>query len=313
MRILNLDNWCEEATKILREFAEVKELRWAEEQYEGLITSLSKPFESEHLLMFPNLKFVASCTTGLDHLPLEALRNNGIKVISLMGETDFLQDVWATAEHTMALILSLVRHIPAAFDDVKQGNWKRDRWQGSELHGKTLGIVGYGRVGRQVARFAEAFGMKVIWHDPYITVPEHNTIPDCCRTDREMNDLLRESDIVTVHVPLNESTRGMFGAEQFRLMKPTAYFINTSRGAVVDENALIEALEEKYIAGAALDVVINETGWSRFHNDLLLQADNYEEPDNFIITPHIAGNTAGSREKTQFFIANKIKEYVNGL
>jgi len=219
-----------------------------------------------------------------------------------------LQDVYATAEHTWTLILSLIRKVPFAFDDVKRGNWNREAWQGCELRGKTLGIVGYGRVGQQVAKIAEAFGMNIIWHDKYIPEPPSNTIPACFKVDRTLEVLLKESDIITVHVPLDESTRGMFGVEQFAMMKSTAYFVNTSRGAVVQEDALLWALIEKKIAGAALDVVNDEPN---IYHALKMYID-WPDKYNLIITPHCAGNTAESREKTQLFIANKIKEFILG-
>lgn len=307
MKILNLDSWCDEAKEILREVTVIKESRWAGDQYGGLITSLSKPFRSEHLLMFPKLKFIASCTTGLDHLPLEALKNNGIKIISLQGETAFLQDVHATAEHTFGLILSLVRRIPFAHNDVCKGNWEREAWQGSELFGKTLGIVGMGRVGSHVSKFAKAFGMKVIWCDPYIKQAPPNTIPDYYKVDRTLECLLGESDIVTVHAPLNAETTGMLGLEQFSQMKQGSYFVNTSRGPIVEEGALLTALLEKKIAGAAIDVATGEP-------DIWEQLRIYAKTqNNLIITPHISGNSVESRKSTQIFISNKIKEYINGL
>jgi len=282
------DTWGEKALEIVKDI-----------NANVLATSLNRSYSHDECKQFD---LIASCTTGTDHID-----NRDIPLISLKGETDFLQDVWATAEHTWALIMALIRKVPWAYQDVCQGNWEREKWQGTELYGKTLGIVGYGRVGRQVARFAEAFGMNVIWHDPYITAPEHNTIPDYCRTDREMNDLLRESDIITIHVPLNDETRYMFGINQFAQMKPTAYFVNTSRGAVVNEDALVNILFHKLIAGAAIDVVENEP---HIPHDLGFLA---KYGKRLIITPHISGCTTESREKTQLFIVNKIKEYVNDL
>jgi len=216
-----------------------------------------------------------------------------------------LQDVYATAEYTWALILSLIRKVPFAFDDVKCGNWKREAFQGTELHGKTLGIVGYGRVGQQVARIAEVFGMKVIANDlpsDRHDAPYKNHKVEFCTLDT----LLRYADIITVHVPLNESTRGIFGWKQFEMMKPTAYFINTSRGGIVSHHALEDVLMTGEITGAALDVVDGEPELDKCLLDYI------NSDDNLIITPHIAGNTAESREKTQLFIANKIKEFILG-
>ena len=295
MRILNLDNWCEEAKESLNEFEFTHEGMNTYES-EGIIANLKYKFDEKVLRGYPNLKFIASCTTGLDHIDTDYCEAKGIDIISLKGETDLLRDVWATAEHTWALIMSLVRKVPFAFDDVKRGNWDREAWQGTELRGKTLGVVGYGRVGRQVARFAEAFGMYIM-----IYVPNHPL------GESYLDTVLRRSDIVTVHVPLNTETTGMFGEEQFKRMKPTAYFINTSRGAVVDEAYLWRALKDKWIAGAALDVLENEPN---INPSLIEYA---KQNTNLVLTCHIAGNTAESRKKTQLHIANKIKECVNGL
>jgi len=260
-----------------------------------LVTSLECKYSYDDCKGFD---FIASCTTGTDHID-----NREIPLISLKGETDFLQDVWATAEHTWALILSLVRKVPFSFEDVKQGNWNREAWQGTELHGKTLGIVGYGRVGRQVKYLSERAFKEVIWYDKKNW--EGNAQCKCCK-GHSLDYVLQNSDIITVHVPLNEETTGMFGAEQFAMMKPGAYFINTSRGAVVDEDALIEALFNSQIAGAALDVVCNEPN---IYEPLREYAAHQK---NLIITSHIAGNTAESRESTQLFIANKIKDFIQG-
>lgn len=271
------DNWCESALAVLEGI-----------NANGLITSLNRAYSYEDCKGFD---FIASATTGYDHID-----SRDIPLLSLKGEP-FLKDIHATSEHVFALILSLIRHIPAAFDDVKQGNWNRDAWQGSELHGKTLGIVGYGRVGKQVARIAEGFGMTV-W--------------TCDKTDvsHNLDNVLRNSDIITVHVPLNDETRYMFGREQFAMMKKSAYFINTSRGGVVNDAELQSALLNRVIAGAALDVFSDEPNvegsWLWKH--LTRHADAMH---NLIITPHLGGCTAESREKTQMMMANRIVEYVN--
>ncbi|MFA4834920.1 MAG: NAD(P)-dependent oxidoreductase [Dehalococcoidia bacterium] len=200
---------------------------------------------------------------------------------------------------TWALILSLIRKVPFAFEDVKQGKWNREAWQGTELYAKTLGIVGYGRVGRQIAKMVCGWGMKVIYYD--INTPKH-----IMAVGVSLETLLRNSDIITVHVPLDTTTRLMFGAKEFAMMKPTAYFVNTSRGAVVDEAALWRALIEGKIKGAAIDVCRGEP-------HLWYPLQRYAEVnDNLIITPHISGNTAESRKKTQLYIANKILNYIKG-
>jgi len=310
VKILNLDNWCEAAKRILEEVAEVE--KWNADyfttmfKHEGVIVDLG---EEINLRLFPNLKFIASCTTGLDHIDTGCCREKGIKIISLQGETEFLKDVHATSEHVFALILSLIRKAPWAFDDVKQGNWDREKWRGTELHGKTLGIVGYGRVGQQVGEIAKAFGMKVIAYESYNSKWRDETNPPFRGYEVEFctfETVLSNADIITIHVPLTPNTRGMFSYEHFDMMKPTAYFVNTSRGAIVREDVLLYALYNNKIAGAAIDVIENEPEIS-----LALQ-DYARNHDNLLISPHLGGNTAESREKTQCFIANKIKEFITG-
>lgn len=282
------DNWNQEALDIIKNI-----------DFNVLIPTLNRRYSYDELKEFD---LVATCTTGVDHLEIR-----DIPIISLKGETEFLKDVHATAEMTWALIMALIRKVPWAFDDVKQGNWDRERWQGSELYNATLGVVGYGRIGKMVARYAEAFGMDILWSN---TNKGHNEYFSCCYAGGEsiqqscFDNILRASDIISLHTPLNESTENMFSYDQFKLMKPTSLFINTSRGTIIDEEALIWVLENKIIAGAALDVVQNEPN---INPTLIKYA---KENTNLILTCHIGGNTVESRRKTQIFLANRIVDYI---
>jgi D-3-phosphoglycerate dehydrogenase len=262
-----------------------------------LITRLSHHISKEVIKLGVRLKVIATATTGLDHIDLDAAQMAGIKVISLKGEVEFLKTITATAEHTFGLMLSICRNIPAAFNDVLKGNWNRDNFRGVELKGKTLGIVGFGRLGKMVSVYGSAFGMRVIINDPYITdIPDN--IKQC-----GLDELLQKSDFVSIHVPLNSETFKMIGQPQFSLMKRSAYLINTSRGDVIDEDALIDALTNKIIAGAAIDVISGEllTG-----NDSRI-IDYARANNNLIITPHIGGATIDSMQATEIYIADKIK------
>ena len=272
------DNWPEDTRELL-----------PEGNY--IVTSLDRRYGYEELREFD---FIATATTGTDHLELRDK-----PLICLRDDLDFLRGIYATAEMTWALILSLIRKVPFAHNDVCQGHWNREAWQGTELRGKTLGIVGYGRVGQQVAKFAEVFGVKVIANDlpsDRHDAPYRDHQVEFCTFET----LLKNADIVTVHVPLTDVTRGMFGAEQFALMKPTAYFVNTSRGEVVDTGMLVTALENKQLAGAALDVLPGEP------------RPNIPEHPNLLITPHLGGLTAESRKKTQLRLVEKIKDFIGG-
>jgi len=270
------DSWCQRAIDIIKDV-----------EVNVLIAKLNKDYSYDECKKYD---LIASCTTGTDHI-----ENKEVPLISLKGETDFLSGIYATAEMTWSLILSLIRRIPFAFDDVKQGNWDREAWQGSELRGKTLGIIGLGRVGYQVMQIADAFGMRICFYDPkYIA-----------HTETPLEWVLQNSDIITVHVPLNESTKCMFGMEQFKLMKPTSFFINTSRALIVHDQSLYNALCDGQIAGAAIDVMEGypHKYWEYF-------TEYAKQCNNLIITPHLGGQTKESREKTQVYLAQKIREWI---
>jgi D-3-phosphoglycerate dehydrogenase / 2-oxoglutarate reductase len=243
------------------------------------------------------LRMIVTPTTGLNHIDLDEARRYGIQVLSLRGETKFLENIRATAEHTMALIFSLLRRVPAAVAHAKNGDWNRDLFKGSELYGKTVGVVGYGRLGRIVARYLRGFDTRVLAADPNVnraSVPEVTLVG--------LKQLLQESDVVTVHVNLCDKTLGLFGREEFAAMKTGAWFVNTSRGEVVDENALLDALRSRRLAGAALDVLSCEKFDMKDHPLLAYAREN----DNLIITPHIGGCTTESMEKTEYFLAGRL-------
>lgn len=245
------------------------------------------------------LKMIVTPTTGLNHIDLEEARRRGIRVLSLRGETEFLKDVRATAEHTIALIFSLLRRVPAAVAHVKNGAWNRDLFKGNELCGKTIGVVGYGRLGRIVARYLRAFDARVLASDPNVDAAS----AEVGVTLVPLGTLLREADLVTLHVNFCHETCGFFGREQFAAMKTGAWFINTARGELVDENALLDTLRSRRLAGAALDVLSKEQFDHMKNHPLVAYA---RENENLIITPHIGGCTIESMEKTEYFLAGRL-------
>jgi len=273
------------------------------QDYEILVVRLGFKVDRPVLMAGTVLRVVGTPTTGLDHIDLQAAQERGIAVLSLKGERDFLDQVYATAEHTYALLLCLVRRVPAAFDAVKRYEWRRDLYRGSELSGKALGIVGCGRLGSMVARYGAAFGMRVLIYDPY-----QAHLPDGAVACSTLAELLGECDVISIHVPLNPQTEGMLAAEQLSLLRPGAILINTARGAVLDETALLHALESGRLAGAAVDVVCNEHDVGQGATNPLIEYARTH--DNLIITPHIGGATQESIEKADLFIVNKIREYL---
>jgi D-3-phosphoglycerate dehydrogenase len=253
-----------------------------------------------------HLKAIVTATTGLDHIDVCYARSKGIAILSLRGETDFLRTVSATAEHTWALLLALLRRIPHAFAAVQRGEWHRDAWRGHELDGKRLGLVGLGRVGQKVARYGLTFGMDVAAYDPYAV--EWVEGVECFP---ELAELLGRSDVLSLHVPLNNETTGLLGTHELAMLPTGSVLINTSRGAVVDEAALVQALQNKNLAGAALDVITHEREPDGHRlSPLLAYACTYT---NLIITPHIAGATHESMAKTEVFMARKLAAFLGNI
>lgn len=255
--------------------------------------------DSQILAAAPRLKIIVTPTTGLNHIDVAGATQRGITILSLRGETRFLEDVRATAEHTVALMLALLRRLPAALLHVRDGGWNRDLFKGHELYGKTVGIVGYGRLGKIVARYLRVFDANVLVSDTGANVDAAEVGIRMAPIDL----LLQEADLVTLHVNLNEETRGFYGQSHFAAMKRGAWFINTSRGEVVDECALLDALTSRHLSGAALDVLCHEHSDGMGDHPLVVYA---RANDNLIITPHIGGCTAESMQKTELFLAEKL-------
>ena len=250
----------------------------------------------------PNLKAVFCTSIGVDYVDLEAASKRNIIVAN---NPDFC--VGAVAEYAIGLLYAITRRIPEGVQAVRDGRWE-DRGQlgGTELFGKSLGIIGFGKTGREVARQALGIGMKV---NVKINNPDpHNKaqqVRDMGATPMTMEEVLRNSDILTLHVPLAGETRNLIGEEQFRQMKEGAYLINVARGGVVDENALLANLENGKLAGAALDVLLEEPPSKG--NPLLRYQVN-----NLILTPHMAWYTQEAEDKNDQYFIEQVRDFVNG-
>ena len=221
---------------------------------EGLVCLLTERIGDDVLRAAPKLRIVANVAVGYDNIDLLACTKRGVVVTNTPGVLDE-----TTADFAWALLLAVARRVVEADQFVRAGSWKGfdfDQYCGTDVWGKTLGIVGFGRIGRAVARRAAGFGMKIIYNSK--TRAAEDVEKEFRAEYRELNALLAESDFVTLHVPLNGDTRQLFDTPKFFRMKPTAFLINTSRGPVVDEAALVHALESKKIAGAGLDVFEQE-------------------------------------------------------
>ena len=264
---------------------------------EGLVCLLTEKVNEEFLRSAPKLRIASNVAVGYDNIDVDACTKRGIAVTNTPGVLDE-----TTADFAWTLLMTVARRVAEGELLARSGNWKSwnlDQLCGADVWGKTLGIVGFGRIGRSVARRASGFQMKIIYTDA-VRVSEE--VEKSLNAEfRDMNSLLAESDFISLHVPLLPETRGLFDAPKLFRMKPTAFLINTSRGPVVDEAALADALENNKIAGAALDVFENEPF---IHPGL--------KRPNVVLTPHIASASIETRTKMALMAANNIVAVFKG-
>lgn len=271
----------------------------------ALVVRLGHNLNPGFLAPFKNLKYIISPTTGITHIDTRYCDDRNIRILTLKGEVSFLDSVTATSELTIGLILSLVRNIPAARRDVIENlRWDRDPFKGRELNSLRLGLLGLGRLGRQTARFAKAFGMAVNAHDP--------NVPDSAFSELGVDriptiiELFRLSNILSVHVAYSPENRRIIGETELNALPKGAYLINTSRGEIIDEKALLAALKSGRLAGAALDVLDGENEILNLGEHPLIKYARGK--DNLIITPHIGGCARDSMERTEIFMAGKFRD-----
>lgn len=267
-----------------------------ESDIEGLIVRFGIGWHASRLQALPALQFIACPATGTDHIDIRAAEQRGIRVLSLAGNPA-LRDITSTAELAFGLILALVRRIPAAHSDVMRGHWDRNSFRGAELKGKTLGIVGLGRLGKIVATMAQAFRMDVIYYDPYV-------VDSLLERVSTLTELSKRADIVSVHAVLNAETIGLIGEAFFGESRDGQLFVNTARGQIVDETALLQALVGGKLGGAAVDVLVDEPSTGEKCNLPLVEYARLHE--NLIVTPHIGGCTRDAMHATEIMICREI-------
>lgn len=276
--------------------------------YDAVFVRLGLALSATAMDRCPTLRWAVTPTTGLDHLDLDAAAERGVRVVSLRGETEFLRSVTTTAEHTWALLLALRRNLVDATRDVAEGNWRRGPFLAEELHGATLGVVGLGRLGRMVAGYGNAFGMRVLAFD--LRPPAAGDVPGVTMVGDD--ELLDASDVVTLHLPLDDETRGWLDAERIAAMRPGAALVNTARGELVDELALLRALRDGHLAGAALDVLAGDSRWDgRSPPDHPLVA--FAATDHrLLVTPHIGGYGRSGITRTRRFVTERFIAHLRG-
>ncbi|MED4453677.1 phosphoglycerate dehydrogenase [Metabacillus fastidiosus] len=256
--------------------------------FDALLVRSATKVTNELIGKMPNLKIIGRAGVGVDNIDINAATKNGVVVINTPDGNTI-----STAEHTFAMMSALMRHIPQAYVTVKSNEWNRGAFVGTELYGKTLGIIGFGRIGTELAKRAQAFGMDVIVYDPFLTEERAHEIGVRNHT---LDELLTAADIITVHTPLTKDTKGLLGKYNIGKTKKGVYLINCARGGIIDEDALVHYLENGHVKGAALDVFVVEPP---VNNKLL-------KFSNLIATPHLGAST----KEAQLNVAAQVSEQV---
>lgn len=263
-------------------------------EYTGLIVRSRTKVTAEVLAAAPNLKVVGRAGVGVDNIDLAAAAAHNVAVVNTPVSTSV-----AVAELTLALMLALVRSVPRADASMKAGEWDKKSFEGAELAGKTLGILGMGNIGAQVARRAAAFDMQVLGFDPFL---DDSTIQSRGALAAKLDDIYSRSDVLTLHLPLLTETRGMLNEVTFEKMKRGVYIVCAARGGVIDEDALLNALTRGQVAGAALDVFATEPPGA---------TDLVRHP-RVIATPHMGAQTAEAQTRAALDVADEVANALLG-
>ena len=266
-------------------------------QFRALIVRSQTQVTSELIQAGTQLKVIGRAGVGLDNIDLAAAGAAGIAVVYTPD-----QNSNAVAELTLGLMLSLARRIPEANRYTRSGGWEREDFVGVELSGKSLGIIGFGRIGQRLAHKAKALGMEIVAYDPYIP-SESSVVRELNATLLSLDELLSNADFISCHLPKTEETQHLLNYDRFCLMKATAFFLNTARGSVIDEAGLVRALQEKRLAGAALDVREEEPPSTISPLAAL---------ENVILTPHIGAFTHEAQERVVTTVCQDVAAVLNG-
>jgi len=302
MKILVADSIAEEGIQSLRSYAQVDiktelepgQLKAIIGDYDALIVRSQTQVGAEVIELGEKLKVIGRAGVGTDNIDVDVATRKGIVVVNApTGNTV------AAAEHTIALMLALARNVPQANSHLRSGKWQKEEMVGTELRNKTLGIIGIGNVGSEVAKRAQAFEMRVIAHDPFVSKDYAlNLKVDLVSLDQ----LLREADFITLHVPLTAATEKLIGSKELAKLKPTARIINCARGGLIDEEAVIKAIKNRKIAGAAFDV---------FDNEPVTDSPLFKE-DKIIVTPHLGASTIEAQTGVAQDVAQEVLAVLQG-
>ena len=261
---------------------------------DALIVRSGTQVDAELIAAAPHLRVIGRAGSGVDNIDLDAATRAGVLVVNASDANTI-----SAAEHTMALLLAQARHIVRADAALREGRWEREQFRGVELHGKTLGVIGLGRIGTLVAQRASAFGMRILACDPYVAEDRARRLGvDLV----DLDTVLAESDFVTVHVPRTKETEGLIGEKEFTKMKPGALLVNVARGGIVDEGALADAVRAGTIAGAAVDVFAVEPA-----TDSPLFALH-----GVVVTPHLGASTNEAQDRAARAVAASVADALAG-
>ena len=303
MKILVSDSLSEEGLAILREsgFDVVVDTGLSEDQlvekikdFDALVIRSGTQVTARVIAAADKLKIIGRAGVGVDNVDTEAATKKGI-IVSNTPDGNTL----SAAEHTCAMMMSMARNIPQACASLRAEKWERNKFMGVELNGKTLGVVGLGRIGMEVAKRAQAFNMKILGYDPFVSEERAKSLGITLTT---VEDICKKADFITVHTPLIKETKNLINADMFNVMKKNARIINCARGGIINEEDLVEAVNSGKIAGAAIDVFVEEPP---FASGLIIS-------DKIIVTPHLGASTVEAQVNVAIDIAHEIINVLNG-
>lgn len=303
IKVLVADSLSKEGLKILEEVEDFQvdykpdisadELKQIIPEYDVLVVRSRTKVCKDTIANAKNLKIIGRAGAGVDTIDVAAATDKGIIVMNTPGGNTI-----STAEHTIGLILAVMRKIPEAHISMREGKWDKKKFVGNELREKTLGIIGFGRVGREVATRLYSFGMRILVYDPYVA-PE--IFVKYSAEGVELKELLERSDVITIHTPGGEDTRNLISDQEFEIMKPGVFIINCARGGIINEQALIKALESGKVSGAALDV---------FEKEPLDPEHPLRKIPNVVLTPHLGASTKEAQLSVAVQIAQQIVDAI---
>ena len=304
MKVLVCDKISEKGLEVFKQHPEIEvdvKLKLSEEeicaivaQYQAIVVRSDTKITAKILEKAEQLKVVGRAGVGIDNIDVPTATQKGVVVVNTPDGNTI-----AAAEHTMAMMMALARHIPQADSSLRQGQWNRSKFVGVELRNKMLGIIGYGKIGSEVGKRSKAFGMNILVYDPFVT---QEVAKKAGVKSVPLDTLLRESDFITVHMPLTSETKHMIGAEQIAKMKDGVRLLNVARGGIIDEAALYDAVASKKVAGAALDV---------YENEPQTQSPLFTLPE-VIVTPHLGASTEEAQVNVAVDVAKEITSILQG-